>query len=180
MSRWWLVKGTARLRLAGVRVDGHVELRGRAGVLLAGGRRIAVGRNLVIRATQVPVELGAGPDGQLVLGDDVFLNSGVNLYAARSVVIGSRCHLGDGVAVADTAHHEVEPGAGVPVRDVVIGDDVWLARNALVLPGVRIGDGSVVAAGAVVTADVPPRTLVAGVPAKPVRNLRHEPGWRRR
>lgn len=52
---------------------------------------------------------------------------------------------------------------------VRIGDKVWIATNAMILPGVTIGDGAIVAAGAVVTKDVPPRCMVAGVPAKVIK-----------
>jgi acetyltransferase-like isoleucine patch superfamily enzyme len=56
---------------------------------------------------------------------------------------------------------------------IVIGDHVWIGTNSLVLKGVTVGDGAVVAAGSVVTRDVPASTLVAGVPAKPVRTIEH-------
>lgn len=55
---------------------------------------------------------------------------------------------------------------GISTRSVVISDDVWVGANAVILPGVTIGTHAVVAAGAVVTKDVPPHTVVAGVPAK--------------
>jgi acetyltransferase-like isoleucine patch superfamily enzyme len=60
---------------------------------------------------------------------------------------------------------------GVSTNPVTIGDDIWIGANAVILPGVTIGDHSVVAAGAVVTKDVPPHTLVAGVPAKIIKTL---------
>ena len=65
-------------------------------------------------------------------------------------------------------HQRDDGGKTAPIH---IGDDVWLATRAIVLRGVTIGDGAVVAAGAVVTRDVPERTLVAGVPARRIRSL---------
>jgi maltose O-acetyltransferase len=62
---------------------------------------------------------------------------------------------------------------------VHIGDNVWIGRSAIILPGVTIGDNAVVAAGAVVTKDVPDATLVAGNPARVVRTLVVDDGWRR-
>ena len=56
-------------------------------------------------------------------------------------------------------------------RPIMIGDNVWIGAAAVILPGVTIGNDSIVAAGAVVSRDVPPRTLVAGVPARPIRVL---------
>jgi acetyltransferase-like isoleucine patch superfamily enzyme len=75
-------------------------------------------------------------------------------------------------------HEIVGCGDGVPNRKnpaVRIGDHVWIGASAIVLKGVTIGDNSVVAAGALVTRDVAPNTLVAGAPAKPVRTIL---GWR--
>jgi acetyltransferase-like isoleucine patch superfamily enzyme len=56
-----------------------------------------------------------------------------------------------------------------PPKPVSVGSDVWIARNAIILPGVTVGDGAVIGAGAVVTRDVPPYAVVAGSPAKPIR-----------
>jgi acetyltransferase-like isoleucine patch superfamily enzyme len=61
----------------------------------------------------------------------------------------------------------------------VLGDNVWIGRAAIVLPGVTIGDHSMVAAGSVVTKDVPPRVVVAGNPAKVVREITASDEWRR-
>ena len=60
---------------------------------------------------------------------------------------------------------------GVSTKPVVIGDDVWIGTNAVILPGVTIGSHCVVAAGAVVTKDIPDHTLVGGVPAKVIKNI---------
>jgi acetyltransferase-like isoleucine patch superfamily enzyme len=67
--------------------------------------------------------------------------------------------------------HRHEPPAPEDIRPVVIEDGVWIAARAIILKGVTIGRGSVVGAGAVVTADVPPRTVVAGNPAKVIKNI---------
>jgi acetyltransferase-like isoleucine patch superfamily enzyme len=107
----------------------------------------------------------------LEIGDDVLLNQGVNIYVSSRVTIGSHSKLADLVAIYDTDFHEVEPGADIRRAPVVLGENVWLGRGVLVLPGVTIGDHSVVAAGSVVLDDVPPNTLVAGTPAKVVRAL---------
>lgn len=72
-------------------------------------------------------------------------------------------------AYFDDAEDEESFFAWRRAHDVAIGNDVWIGHGAIVLPGHRIGDGAVIAAGAVVTKDVAPYTIVAGVPAKPVR-----------
>jgi acetyltransferase-like isoleucine patch superfamily enzyme len=138
-----------------------------------------VGRKLITIGTQYPAALSTGPGGTLVIGDNVLINQGATVHAALSVTIGDGTKIGDLAAVYDTDFHDLEPGRPTRVAPVVIGENVWLGRAAIVLPGVTIGAHAVVAAGAVVTDDVPACTLVAGVPARPVRKLKHEPGYRR-
>ena len=78
--------------------------------------------------------------------------------------------MGPGVRIF-SSNHGTEAGENMNQqewveKDVVVGNDVWLGANAVIVPGVKIGDGAVIAAGAVVTKDVPARVMVAGVPAK--------------
>jgi acetyltransferase-like isoleucine patch superfamily enzyme len=119
------------------------------------------------------------PGGSLTIGERVFVNQGATIVAYVSISIGDDCRIGDYVGIYDTDHHPVEQGAEVRQAPVVIGRNVWLGRGAIVLPGVTIGDHAVVGAGSVITSDVPARTLVAGNPARVVRELSAEDGWRR-
>lgn len=138
-----------------------------------------LGSHLVVSGRQFRSALTTGPEGSLVIGDELLLNQGATVHADLSVTIGDHVYLADLCAVYDTDFHDVEPGTAVRRAPVTIGDNAWIGRGALVLPGVSVGAHAVVAAGAVVTSDVPPATLVAGVRARPVRSLRHEPGYRR-
>jgi acetyltransferase-like isoleucine patch superfamily enzyme len=156
---------------------GLVTCEGRLPVLITGGE-ITLGR-VALRGTTAPVELGAAPGGRLAIGDRTFINQGATLVAHLGITVGADVRIGDHVGVYDSDHHPVEEGAEVRRAAVVVGDNAWLARGAIVLPGVSIGAHAVVAAGAVVTADVPARTLVAGNPAREVRALRASEGWRR-
>ncbi|MCW2779215.1 MAG: acetyltransferase [Frankiales bacterium] len=162
-------RATAYLRARGVRcgavrADGHLPV-------ITNGRNIVLGARTGFTGRLLPAQLGASTSGRLVLGDRCFVNQGASVWAEESVVLGDHVLLGDHAAVYDTDFHEVEPGAGVRTAPVVLEDDVWLGRLATVTPGVRIGRGAVVAAGAVVTHDVAPFTLVGGVPARVVREL---------
>jgi acetyltransferase-like isoleucine patch superfamily enzyme len=92
------------------------------------------------------------------------------------VVIGNNVNLAQGITITALNHcfadHEKRiDEQGVTVSQVTVSDDVWIGANAVVLPGVTIGSHSVVAAGAVVTHDVPAYSLVAGVPAKVIKNI---------
>jgi acetyltransferase-like isoleucine patch superfamily enzyme len=73
--------------------------------------------------------------------------------------------------------HHIEPqrrDLKPSARPVIVEDDVWIGTRAVILPGVRIGYGSVIGAGSVVTKDVPPMTVVAGIPAKPIKKIKTE------
>jgi acetyltransferase-like isoleucine patch superfamily enzyme len=102
-----------------------------------------------------------------------FANTGFLLDVTTSLEMGDDVIIGEQVAIRDSDAHDLDGAAGpAPVR---IGSHVWIGLRATILKGVTIGDGAVVAAGALVTSDVPARTLVGGVPAKV---LREEVEWR--
>ncbi|HVF04194.1 MAG TPA: acyltransferase [Frankiaceae bacterium] len=170
-----LVRTAVYLRAHGVRTGGRAIARGRLPVVHADGR-IVLGRGFSTRSAQARVEIGAGVGGELVVGDGVFLNQGANVFAAVSVRIGDHTRLADHATVYDTDFHPVGPGAKREAP-VVIGRNVWVGRSAVVLPGVTIGDHAVVAAGAVVTKDVPPRSVVAGNPARVVSTFECPDDW---
>lgn len=168
---------TAIFRKAGAR-SALVTVDGLRPVIITGGS-IKCGR-LLLRCKTIPVEVGAGPNGSLVLGERVFMNTGATVVANHSIILGDDCRLGDLVAIFDSDHHPLEPSRPTRIAPVRLGVNVWVGRSATILPGVTIGDHAVVAAGSVVTEDVPARTVVAGVPARPVRTLDiPDDAWRR-
>ncbi len=110
----------------------------------------------------------------LTIGPRTFVNMGLTALDVAAITIGADCQIGPHVQLL-TPTHPLEPE---PRRDkleaarpIVIGYNVWLGGGAIVCPGVAIGDDAVVAAGAVVTRDVPAGTVVAGVPARVIRTL---------
>lgn len=110
----------------------------------------------------------------LSIGNDTLITGPLRIDLAAEVRIGDRVRIGQDVLLLTNDHDigETQQRCGVLVaRPIHIGDGAWLASRCIVLPGVSIGAGAVVAAGAVVTRDVPPDTLVAGVPARVVRSL---------
>jgi acetyltransferase-like isoleucine patch superfamily enzyme len=107
--------------------------------------------------------------GVIRIGKGTMCNQNVRIAAAREVSIGRNCLIGFDVVIADNDLHE-RPGLGPP-QPVRIEDSVWIGFRAAILKGVTIGEGAVVGAGAIVTEDVPPHTLVVGQPAHPVRQL---------
>lgn len=133
---------------------------------------ISIGANTLLRSVNVPVELATAAGARLIIWDDCSINYGVSIGCTQLIGLGSRCRVGPYVMIVDTAFHELLDRAKAPPSEpVIIGDDVWLGAKVSVLPGVTIGRGAVVGTGAVVTKDIPPFAVVAGVPAKIVKQL---------
>jgi acetyltransferase-like isoleucine patch superfamily enzyme len=112
--------------------------------------------------------------GDVVIGDHTRI--GLHNTIIGPVTIGSHVNLAQGITVTALNHNFEAPERrideqGVSTQQVTIGDDIWIGANAVVLPGVTVGNHCVIAAGAVVTKDVPPHSLVAGVPAKIIKQI---------
>lgn len=114
----------------------------------------------------------------VVIGRNVSIGTGseINGGTIQSATIGRYCSIAQGVLIGPTEHDYTRfatsnrlvgptPQPAAPV----IEDDVWIGAHAVILRGVRISHGAVIAAGAIVTRDVPPYTIVAGIPAKPIK-----------
>ncbi len=116
--------------------------------------------------------------GNVIIGDHTRI--GIHCTVIGPVTIGSHVNLAQGITVTALNHNFAETDKrideqGVSTKQVTISDDVWIGANAVILPGVTIGRHVVVAAGAVVTKDVPDNTVVGGVPAKVIKTLTPNP-----
>ena len=112
--------------------------------------------------------------GDVVIGDHTRI--GLHNTIIGPVTIGCHVNLAQGITVTGLNHNFESTDKrideqGVSTQQVTIGDDIWIGANAAIMPGVTIGNHCVVAAGAVVTKDVPPHSLVAGVPAKIIKQI---------
>lgn len=121
------------------------------------GRNTSLGRNCILQSVH----------GEIIIGDNVIFGPGVNIHGGN--------HVTDAVGMLLKDVPKTKGSDGV----VRIGNDVWVGANAIILKGVTIGDGAVVAANAVVTHDIPPYTIAAGIPAR-VRRDRFTPDQLRR
>jgi acetyltransferase-like isoleucine patch superfamily enzyme len=125
------------------------------------------GRVQIMRSCNVAL----GYDAVLTIGADTFFNDGSSVMCSCSTTIGPRCAVSSGARIFDTDVHKLfQDDDTHPYSPVHIGSDCWIGTNAIILKGAELGEGSVVAAGAVVTSKFPPRSLVAGVPARVVRH----------
>lgn len=106
------------------------------------------------------------------IGKRVFFNSGCKFQDQGGIIIGDDVLVGHNCVIA-TLNHAEDPDhrADMTPKPVRIGDKVWIGANVTILPGVTVGEGAILAAGAVVTKDVPPRTTVAGIPARVIKKL---------
>ncbi|MGC9333209.1 MAG: acyltransferase [Anaerolineae bacterium] len=114
------------------------------------------------------------PHAGIRIGRESLIGEFSVLRGQGGITIGDRVYTSPHVQLAAVNHAFSDPARpfveqGITAEGIVVEDDVWIGAAAIVTDGVRIGSGAVVAAGAVVTKDVPPHTVVAGVPARPVR-----------
>ena len=136
------------------------------------GNRVTVGKNAIIRPSNIyGGAIGAG----LIVGDHSNIGPGAYIGCSGLITIGSNVMMSPGVSIYAENHNFSDPtlpmkDQGVTVEFVNIEDDCWLASNCIILAGVTVGKGSVVAAGAVVTKDVPPYSVVAGSPAVVIKS----------
>lgn len=108
----------------------------------------------------------------LHFGKRVFVNSGCKFQDQGGIYIGDDVLVGHNCTIATLNHVEDPDRRGdMTAQPVRIGNKVWIGANATILPGVTIGDGAIIAAGAVVTKDVAPRTVVGGIPAKVLKKI---------
>lgn len=126
--------------------------------------------------------------GKIIIGDECYVGEGTRIWSGKSIFIGNRVLIAHGVNIFDSNTHPVPASernkhfkkiisSGHPTdinleeRNVIIEDDVWIACMSIILRGVHIGQGAVIAAGSVVTKDVPAWSVVAGNPAKVVKTI---------
>jgi acetyltransferase-like isoleucine patch superfamily enzyme len=151
------------------------------------GPRIRAGDHLHSMATRErPIQLTVHPDreqtSQLQIGAYCIILPGVRIAAASSIVIGNNCMFATNCYLSDADWHDIYDRTAAPGRTarIELGDNVWIGDSAIVCKGVRVGDNSIVGAGSVLSRDVPPNTIVAGNPARPVKQLDAERALRRR
>lgn len=125
-------------------VDGNVSI--------CNGSRITIGNNAT-----------------LTIGNGTYINENSRIMVFNEVNIGENCAIAWDVNIIDSDFHKINYKTSVETTKINIGNNVWIGAKSIILKGLTIGDGAVISAGAIVTKDVPPKCLVAGNPAKIIK-----------
>ena len=175
--------------LSDFRIGGCTRVRGLPIVSLARGSSIRIGKHAYLISRSRNTALGVNhpivirtmmPRARIQIGDH-FRASGVTLCAARSILIGDRVTMGANATVVDTDFHSLNPAVrfspqgdkeDAKAAQVSVGSDVFVGMSAMILKGVSVGNEAVIAAGSVVTKDVPDGAIVGGNPARLISYLK--------
>ena len=175
---WGILRGALLYRLAG---SGRLPIIHKSVKVRRSNGVVRVGHLSEIHDRVVLSAIGErdGEQARVSIGDYTSIWYGTVVSARHEITIGRHCAISWNCTIIDNDMHEIVYEGGLaPAQKnsaVRIQDHVWIGASAIVLKGVTIGENSVVGAGAIVTGDVPPNTLVAGAPAKAIRSIA---GWR--
>lgn len=172
------------LQLQGVEVRGKVNIFGKPRIIRWGNPSIVIEDGVTLDSDPVhndagivhPCTLSVTGNGRLCIGKNSGF-SGVQICCTNKITIGKNVWVGTNVTIYDTDFHPIDPyerlviDAPAQSAEVVIDDCVWIGSNAMILKGVHVGKGAVIAAGAIVTKDVPEFTIYGGNPAKLIREI---------
>ena len=134
--------------LSKMHIDGNPRIHPTAS--LRCGENIYLGENSHINYNCC---IWASPNSKIILGDNLLMGPGTKIFSSNH---------GSELGIPMNIQPFIE-------KDIVIGNDVWIGANCVVVAGVKIGDGAIIAAGSVVTKDIPPYTIAGGIPAKPLK-----------
>lgn len=140
---------------------GKVKLYKKNGIIEVGNKV------LLYKECKVSV-LGTHQEARLIIGDNTSIGDRTEIHCGKEIIIGNKCNISWDVVIMDRDYHRLNSEKHV-YKPVHIGDEVWIGCRSIILKGVKIGNGAVVAAGSVVTKDVQPNAMVAGNPAKVIK-----------
>lgn len=168
----------------GVKTNGYVKVSGIPILILKNGGEIIFGKNVTLKSNNTsyhlnmhsPVKIMVDRKSALIeIGDNTRIN-GSCIHAFQKITIGRNCLIAANCQIFDSNGHDLSfPDVTNRInsrggaREIIIEDNVWIGANCIILPGVRIGYGSVIAAGSVVIKEIPPMCVAGGNPAEVVK-----------
>lgn len=171
------IKG-AVYKLRGLYKLGEMSSKIRGKVFINKMGEIQVGENLSIVGHPWAVQLTSNKRASLTIGHHVYINAGVGIAASTGIIIGDHVKIGPRSSIFDSNYHRMDStDNGELSAKIVIGHNVWIGADCTILPGVTIGDNSVIAAKSTVNKDIPNNVLAGGSPAKVIRELTIDDGW---
>lgn len=164
---WRLI--SAKFYLRNCKTGRFVTTRGKPLIIAKG--TVIIGDRVVLWSIFNRTIISIHAKAKLQIGDYTRIN-GVHIAAKSSIKIGKNVRIGPYTIIMDSDFHDIqEHSVEGKSEPIIIGDNTWIASRVIILKGVTIGEGAVIAAGAVVTKDVPAYSMVAGVPAVVVREI---------
>lgn len=133
-------------------------------LVVSNNSKLTVGNFIAYAGSQISVASNA----ELIIGSG-YMNKNSCIRCYKKIEIGDNVKIAEGVKIRDSDNHSIKGKEGEDTKPIIIKDNVWIGMNAIILKGVTIGEGAIVAAGAVVNKDVPAHALVGGVPAKVIK-----------
>jgi acetyltransferase-like isoleucine patch superfamily enzyme len=165
LGRWLFLKARAKSRLTGL-----FFLDRRSDILIEGDGHLIVGQGTIVMQ-----DLVARIEAPVMLGERVFFNRGCHIVVKAGLEVGDDTLFGEYASIHDETHvikdGQVEDRNTFTARPVRIGTKVWIGTKATILPGVTIGDRSIIGAGAVVTKDIPEGSVAVGIPARVIKSV---------
>lgn len=146
------------------------SIKGKMNIDLLTDSRLSIGKFFM---TAGPCYIKCLENAVCKIGNNVFMNHNCSITCADRIIIGDNVIMANNVVIVDHDHKLGHEGVvdGLTSSPVIIGDNVWIGANAVILRSVKIGDGAVIAAGAVVNCDVPAYEIWGGIPAKKIKKL---------
>lgn len=175
INSWAVVRAAWYLRSA-TSVKSLARVWGRPSIRNSG--QLVIGERFRLVSDIARTEIVSGPQGKVEIGDRVYINYGCSISAQELVRIGSDASIGTHCILMDNDFHSIHPALRnemPPSQPIILEENVWLGSRVIVLHGVTIGRDSVIGAGSVVTRDIPPGCVAAGLPAKVIREIEPHP-----
>jgi acetyltransferase-like isoleucine patch superfamily enzyme len=137
------------------------------GTQIINSANVHIGNNCLLKEA---IYIRAGTEGSIVIGDRAAINGFCRFFGHGSIEIGEDTQIGP-CCLITTTDHDYRSDLETSFKRVLIGKGVWVGANVTILPGVEIGDYSVIGAGAVVTKSIPPQSIAVGVPARVIKTI---------